>query len=61
MEDAVRQICERIENKIDDWKVSEKSSQKDFDPPWTPEQREWHNNGVESVKDMIESMRKGDL
>ena len=59
-EQFIESVVERLASKITGWRVTDKDA-KSFDPKWTPEQIEWFNLGVDSVRDLLLSMKDGNL
>lgn len=46
---------------VEQWKIDPKENMKAFADPFTPEQLEYFNRGVESVAAMLESVKDGNL
>ena len=54
-DEFIERVTDRLIAKIDGWKAADADRNK-FDPAWAAEQLQWFNDGVESVKTMLENM-----
>lgn len=58
--EMIKSIIETLIGEVLNWKWTEKDNG-DCDVPMTKDQMEWYNKGVESVADMLDALKDGQL
>ena len=58
--ETLTNVIDALCREIEEWQMTEKDNAT-FETPYTPEQREYYNRGVMSVKSLMEGIRDGDL